>query len=63
MGYIQDLEKELREKLPKMDKETLVKYFKDKVWESYKNGVEAGKKGKDNKKFTKTGSSSKANLA
>ena len=44
MGYIQDLEKELRAKLPQMDDENLVKFFKDKVWESYRNGVEASKK-------------------
>lgn len=53
MGYIQELEHELREKLPQMDKESLVKYFKDKVWESYKNGVQAGKKGKGNKETHK----------
>ena len=44
MGYIQDLEKELRAKLPQMDEENLVKFFKDKVWESYRNGVEVSKK-------------------
>tara|TARA_B100000315_G_scaffold146425_1_gene135357 strand:+ start:147 stop:737 length:591 start_codon:yes stop_codon:yes gene_type:complete len=44
MGYIQDLEKELREKLSQMDKEKLIKFFKDKVWESYKNGTQAGKR-------------------
>ena len=43
MGYIQDLEKELREELGHMDAEQLVKYFKDKVLESYRNGLKAGK--------------------
>ncbi len=44
MGYIQELEKELRAKLPQLDEEKLVKFFKDKVWESYRNGMGASKK-------------------
>ncbi len=58
MGYIQDLEKELRAKLPQMDEEQLVKFFKNKIWESYKNGTGASKKpssskwsGKKNKRY------------
>jgi len=43
MGYIQDLEKELREQLGQMDAEQLIKYFKEKVLESYRNGMKAGK--------------------
>jgi|GEM_PF-1389244 len=43
MGYIQDLEKELREELGHMDAEQLIKYFKDKILESYRNGLKAGK--------------------
>ncbi len=60
MGYIQDLEKELRAKLPQMDEENLVKFFKDKVWESYRNGMGASKKpssskwsGKKTSRFSK----------
>jgi len=39
MGYIQDLERELREKLDGMSDEELIKYFKEKVMESYRNGI------------------------
>ena len=46
MGYIQDLEKELREKLGQMDQEELIKFFKEKVLESYRNGISQAKKGK-----------------
>jgi hypothetical protein len=38
MGYIQDLEKELRDRLPDMNDEELIKFFKEKVLESYRNG-------------------------
>jgi hypothetical protein len=39
MGYIQDLERELRDVLDDMSKEELIKFFKDKVMESYRNGM------------------------
>jgi hypothetical protein len=44
MGYIQDLEKELREKIDQMDMEALIKFFKDKVLESYRNGLRDSKR-------------------
>lgn len=61
MGYIQDLERELREKLEDMndpENHEVIKFFKEKILESYKNGIEAGKKGKvfqkpKNKSFSK----------
>lgn len=43
MGYIQDLEKELRDNLPEMDDEELVKFFKEKVLESYRNGAQSAR--------------------
>lgn len=46
MGYIQDLEKELRENLRDMDEEDLIKFFKEKVLESYRNGVESARPAK-----------------
>jgi hypothetical protein len=54
MGYIQDLESELAEMLSELDEEErgkVIKYVKDKVWQSYKNGkAEAGGDGKKNSK-------------
>ena len=50
MGYIRDLERELREMLnglPDEKVETVVKFVKDKVYESYKNGC--GQNGKADK--------------
>lgn len=41
MGYIRDLERELREMLdglPDEKAEKVVKFVKDKVYQSYKNG-------------------------
>jgi len=38
MGYINNLEKELRDRLPDMDDEELIKFFKEKILESYRNG-------------------------
>ena len=41
MGYIRDLERELREMLnglPEEKVETALKFIKDKVYQSYKNG-------------------------
>ena len=44
MGYIQDLEAEVRRALHGgADEDTIVKLFKDKVWESYKNGQKEGR--------------------
>ena len=55
MGYIRDLEAEVREALSEgADHKTIVKLFKDKVWESYKNGQKAGKSPK--KKTERKGS-------
>jgi len=44
MGYIRDLERELREMLkglPDKQIEAALKFIKDKVYESYKNGLAA----------------------
>jgi hypothetical protein len=46
MGYIQDLEKELRDRLPDMDDEELIKFFKEKVFESYRNGAQSARPAK-----------------
>lgn len=44
MGYIKDLETEVRTALKGgADHDMIVKLFKEKVWESYKNGQRAGK--------------------
>ena len=42
MGYIQDIERELRDmlrELPADTIETAVKFVKDKIYQSYKNGL------------------------
>ncbi len=44
MGYIQDIEREFKELLDASDTDAVVRFFKDKVLESYKNGIEEGKK-------------------
>ena len=53
MGYIQDLEKELRERLIELEigkePDDFVKFVKDKVWESYRNGQKAAKPGAEGK--------------
>ena len=44
MGYIRDLERELREMLkglPDDRFEAVLKFVKDKVYQSYKNGLQA----------------------
>lgn len=44
MGYIRDLERELREMLkdlPEDKIEAVLKFVKDRVYQSYKNGVQA----------------------
>ena len=55
MGYIRDLERELREMLdglPDEKVESVLKFVKDKVYESYKNGRgqtgQPAKSGKEN---------------
>ncbi len=54
MGYIRDLEAEVRNALDDgADKETVIKLFKERVWESYKNGQ------KSMKSSTKQSSASK----
>ena len=49
MGYIQDLEAELNNMLSALDeakRTSVIKYVKEKVWQSYKNGkAEADKNG------------------
>jgi len=43
MGYIRDLERELREmlkELPEERVEDILKYVKDKVYDSYRNGCQ-----------------------
>ena len=43
MGYIRDLERELREMLKGLSDETIevvLKFVKDKVYQSYKNGLQ-----------------------
>ena len=47
MGYIRDLEQELRELLtdcPAEKTEAVVKFVKDKVYDSYRNGRESNSK-------------------
>ena len=43
MGYIQDLERELRRLLAEGDDEIVIKFVKEKILESYKNGLRDGK--------------------
>lgn len=49
MGYIKDIEQEFRAVLARGDEEEIVKFFKDKVYESYKNGASSSKKVDTNK--------------
>ena len=44
MGYIQDIERDVRGLLNAGDTDAVVRFVKDKVLESYKNGIEEGKK-------------------
>ena len=41
MGYIQDLERELTELLQDGDEQAVVKFVKEHIVESYKNGITA----------------------
>jgi hypothetical protein len=55
MGYIEDLEKELEEKLDNgMEREELIKFLKDKVLESYRNGLKAQKQSKPKSRHSET---------
>ena len=48
MGYIHDVEKGLRVLLASVrpdDQEKIVRYCKDKILESYRNGIETAKNG------------------
>lgn len=51
MGYIYDVEKDLRVLLANVrpdDQEAIIRYCKDKILESYHNGVDAGTNGATN---------------
>ena len=51
MGYIHDVEKGLRVLLANVrpdDQEAIVRYCKDKILESYRNGIETAKNGDTN---------------
>jgi hypothetical protein len=43
MGHLKQLDVELRERIAEDDTETLVKWVKDQVLQSYKNGLAARK--------------------
>ena len=43
MGYIQDFERELTTLLENGDEQAIVKFVKEKVIESYKNGIMSAK--------------------
>ncbi len=43
MGYMQDFEREIKELLQKGDASVVIKFVKEKVLESYKNGILAAK--------------------
>jgi len=58
MGYIQDLERELRDVLDDMSKEELIKFFKEKILESYRNGMSLGKPTKGGGRYPKGRSTS-----
>jgi len=51
MGYLQDLEKELRDRFAEMDEEKLIKFFKEKVLESYRNGAQVAKPARGKGRF------------
>ncbi len=44
MGYIQDIERDVKELLCHNDPDDVVNFVKEKVLESYKNGLRDGKK-------------------
>lgn len=46
MGYIQDLDKELQKRFADLDEERqkeLIKFIKEKIIESFRNGIMSGK--------------------
>ncbi len=49
-GYLRDIEKELKKLLAEGDDEATVRFVKEKVLESYRNGIDVGK---STKKTTK----------
>ena len=56
MGYIQDLERDLRKLLQGIEKnkqDEIVRFVAEKVLESYKNGLKGVKSAKQSKKFGK----------
>jgi hypothetical protein len=53
MGHIQELEREFRALLAKDDKENIVKFVKEKVFESYRNGLRDAGKSKEPSKQTR----------
>lgn len=50
MGYIQDIERDVRGLLDAGDTDSVVSFVKEKVLESYKNGIEEGKKPRSRKR-------------
>ena len=44
MGYIQDIERDVKELLCHNDPDDVIRFVKEKVLESYKNGLRDGKK-------------------
>jgi uncharacterized membrane-anchored protein len=52
MGYIQELEQELTARLAGMDEseqQETIRWVKEKIIESYKNGIMSAKLGRENK--------------
>ncbi len=45
-GYLRDLDKELKKLLAEGDDEATIRFVKEKVLESYRNGIEVGKSAK-----------------
>ena len=45
-GYLRDIDKELKKLLAEGDNETTVQFVKEKVLESYRNGIDVGKSAK-----------------
>jgi hypothetical protein len=58
MGHLQQLDSELRDRLAEGDIEALVKWVKDQVLQSYRNGLAtrktAGKDEEDGRKASRT---------
>ncbi len=43
MGYIQDIERDVKELLCHNDPDDVIRFVKEKVLESYRNGIAEGK--------------------